>query len=102
MINLNNFFILVFIKGLLLTLCTLLPVIMSVAFYTIFERKVMASVQRRKGPSNVGFLGIFQPFSDGLKLLLKEVSIPLNSNFFFYYLLFFFFLKSYMLNCYSF
>ena len=59
---------------------------MSVAFFTILERKVMASVQRRKGPSNIGFYGILQPFADGLKLLLKEISIPFKSNFFFFLL----------------
>ena len=75
-----------FIKNFLLILLTLVPVIMSVAFFTILERKVMASVQRRKGPSNVGFYGLLQPFADGLKLLLKEVSIPFKSNFFFFLL----------------
>ena len=59
---------------------------MAVAFFTILERKVMASVQRRKGPSNIGFHGLLQPFADGLKLLLKEVSIPFKSNFFFFLL----------------
>ena len=86
MINFSSFHLLYLVKNILLVLFTLLPVIMAVAFYTIFERKVMASVQRRKGPSNTGFLGILQPFSDGLKLLLKEISVPLNSNFFFFLL----------------
>lgn len=84
--SISFYSLLCFIKNILLVLDTLLPVIMSVAFYTIFERKVMASVQRRKGPSNVGFLGILQPFSDGLKLLLKELSVPSSSNFFFFLL----------------
>ena len=76
----------VFIKLLVLCLLTLVPVIMAVAFFTIFERKVMASVQRRKGPSNIGLFGVLQPFADGLKLLLKEISVPFNSNFFFFIL----------------
>ena len=76
----------VYLKIFLLILLTLVPVIMSVAFFTILERKVMASVQRRKGPSNIGFYGILQPFADGLKLLLKEISIPFKSNFFFFLL----------------
>ena len=82
--NIENIFF--FLKFLLLSLLTLVPIIMSVAFFTIFERKVMASVQRRKGPSNIGIFGILQPFADGLKLLLKEISIPFNSNFFFFVL----------------
>ena len=76
----------IYLKIFLLILLTLVPVIMSVAFFTILERKVMASVQRRKGPSNIGFYGILQPFADGLKLLLKEISIPFKSNFFFFLL----------------
>ena len=92
MIIYENYFYF-FIKFIILCIFTLLPVIMSVAFFTILERKVLASVQRRKGPSNIGFLGVLQPFADGLKLLLKEISVPFNSNFFFlFYLLFFHFL----------
>ena len=79
-----NFFII--LKFFLLILFTLVPVIMAVAFFTILERKVLASVQRRKGPSNIGFYGILQPFADGLKLLLKEISVPFKSNFFFFLL----------------
>ena len=41
----------------------------------------MSSVQRRKGPNLSGLLGFLQPFADGLKLLLKEIIIPSNSNF---------------------
>ena len=92
MIIYENYFYF-FIKFIILCIFTLLPVIMSVAFFTILERKVLASVQRRKGPSNIGFLGVLQPFADGLKLLLKEISVPLILIFFFlFYLLFFHFL----------
>jgi NADH-ubiquinone oxidoreductase chain 1 len=47
------------------------PLLLGVAYLTLAERKVMASIQRRKGPNVVGLLGLFQPLADGLKLLLK-------------------------------
>jgi NADH-quinone oxidoreductase subunit H len=65
---------------LLKTLCVILPIFISVAFLTLFERKVMASMQRRRGPNIVGFIGLLQPFADALKLLAKETIIPHASN----------------------
>jgi NADH-quinone oxidoreductase subunit H len=56
------------------------PLLVSVAYFTLAERKVMASMQRRKGPNVVGFFGILQPLADGLKLLIKEPVLPNNAN----------------------
>ena len=55
-------------------------VIVSVALMTLAERKIMGAMQRRVGPNKTGFWGLVQPFADGIKLLLKETIIPLQSN----------------------
>ena len=68
--------IIIFAKILLI----ILPVLIAVAFLTLFERKVMAAIQRRKGPNVVGIWGLLQPFADGLKLLIKETIIPSRAN----------------------
>ena len=57
-----------------------LPVLISVAYLTLAERKVMGGMQQRYGPNTVGFLGLLQPLADGLKLLIKESVIPTNAN----------------------
>ena len=56
------------------------PLLISVAYFTIAERKIMGAIQRRQGPNIVGFLGLLQPFSDGLKLFTKELIFPVNAN----------------------
>ena len=57
-----------------------IPLIIAVAFYTYFERKVIGAMQIRVGPSRVGPLGLIQPFADVLKLLIKEIILPENAN----------------------
>ena len=65
-----------FVINLLITILTIVPVIIAVAFFTLAERKIMGSIQRRVGPNVVGFWGILQPIADGLKLILKELILP--------------------------
>ncbi|YP_001083060.2 NADH dehydrogenase subunit 1 (mitochondrion) [Mizuhopecten yessoensis] len=55
-------------------------VLLSVAYLTLFERKILAASQGRKGPEMVGWYGILQPFADGIKLFSKEYFTPSDSN----------------------
>jgi NADH-ubiquinone oxidoreductase chain 1 len=84
----NSFTLIIFnlIINLIDVLCVILPVLLSVAFMTIIERKQLAAHQRRVGPNTVGYFGVLQPFSDALKLILKETIIPSQSNKVLFYL----------------
>lgn len=62
------------------------PVLLTVAYVTIAERKTMASMQRRLGPNIVGYWGLLQAFADALKLLLKEYISPTQANLILFFL----------------
>ena len=72
--------IILLISTVLKILSIVIPLLISVAYFTIAERKIMGIIQRRKGPNVIGFLGLLQPLADGLKLFVKETILPSNSN----------------------
>src|SRR6266403_1504462 len=80
--NTNNLILtlLNIIINLLDVLLVILPILLSVAFMTIIERKQLAAHQRRVGPNTTGYYGLLQPFSDALKLIVKETVIPAQSK----------------------
>ena len=62
------------------------PVLLTVAYLTVAERKALASMQRRLGPNTVGYYGLLQAFADALKLLLKEYVSPTQANLILFFL----------------
>ena len=58
----------------------IIPILLSVAYLTLAERKVIGAMQQRRGPNVVGPFGLLQPIADGVKLFLKETVIPASAN----------------------
>jgi NADH-quinone oxidoreductase subunit H len=58
----------------------IIPLLLAVAWFTVAERKIMGIIQRRRGPNVIGYLGLLQALADGLKLFVKETTLPSNSN----------------------
>ena len=61
-------------------LALIVPLLLAIAYFTLYERHVLAALQRRQGPNVVGFYGLFQPLADGLKLFVKESILPKSAN----------------------
>ena len=74
------------IINLLKILAIVVPILISVAYFTLAERKLMGIIQRRRGPNVIGYLGLLQPLADGLKLFVKETILPSSSNLFLFIL----------------
>lgn len=70
------FYIISIIKILLIVV----PLLISVAYFTLAERKILGAIQRRMGPNVVGVYGLLQPLSDGFKLFVKETVLPSSAN----------------------
>jgi NADH-quinone oxidoreductase subunit H len=58
----------------------LVPLMLSVAYLTLWERKLIGWMQIRIGPNRVGPLGLLQPIADAVKLLFKEIIVPTNAS----------------------
>jgi NADH:ubiquinone oxidoreductase subunit H len=69
-------YVLIIVKILLL----ILPLLLSIAYFTLVERKILGFMQRRRGPNVIGFFGLLQPIADGVKLILKETILPTHAN----------------------
>jgi NADH-quinone oxidoreductase subunit H len=70
----------IYIIALIKILLIVVPLLISVAYFTLAERKILGAIQRRRGPNVVGVYGLLQPLADGFKLFVKETIIPSSAN----------------------
>jgi NADH-quinone oxidoreductase subunit H len=61
-------------------LCITLPLLGLVAYLTYWERKMIGRMHIRMGPSYVGPMGLLQPIADAVKMMFKEIIVPMNAN----------------------
>jgi NADH-quinone oxidoreductase subunit H len=80
LIKINYIFNNIFYNNIIFFLIKVICILLTVAYFTLAERKAMASIQRRRGPNVVGLWGLLQPIADGVKLIFKEMIIPTRSN----------------------
>lgn len=63
-----------------LIISVIVPLVLTIAFFTLMERKIIGAMQLRLGPNFIGLGGILQPLADGMKLLLKETILPTHAQ----------------------
>jgi len=76
--SLDLIFTVISIVGLIISV--IVPLVLTIAFFTLMERKIIGAMQLRLGPNFVGLGGILQPLTDGIKLLLKETILPTHAQ----------------------
>ena len=68
--------LILFLSNILIVLLIVVPLLLAIAFSTLVERKVMATMQRRQGPNKVGKSGLLQPIADELQINNKRICFP--------------------------
>jgi len=64
----------------IIAIIIVLSLLLLVAYAILLERKILGSIQKRRGPNLVGIFGLLQPIADAVKLIIKETIIPVSSN----------------------
>ena len=69
-----------FIYHILKCLIVVIALLIMVAYSILLERKILGSIQKRRGPNVIGFMGLLQPIADAIKLITKETIVPALAN----------------------